>query len=166
MGRLKRRFFFWMEQLQVSRKERIVITLLLFVILILLVISSFLTQQYHASQERYDDIITEFNTKSSAIEQQKIENEKKYVPHEKIEEQKEESAVESNSDAEIDKPVININTATLEELQKLDGIGVAYAQRILDYRQENGEFKSIDELLKIKGIGKKRLEKMTPFIQL
>lgn len=166
MRKLKRRFFFWMEQLQVSRKERITITSLLFVILTLLAISTFLTQQFNFSQARYDEIVTEFRAKSSVLEQQKIENEKKYVPQEKLEEQKVESAVEPTSDADKDKLVVNINTADLEELQKLDGIGVAYAQRILDYRQENGEFKTIDELLKIKGIGKKRLEKMAPFIKL
>ncbi len=166
MRKLKRRFFFWMEQLQVSRKERITITSLLFVILTLLAISTFLTQQFNFSQARYDEIVTEFKAKSSVLEQQKIENEKKYVPQEKLEEQKVESAVEPTSDADKDKLVVNINTADLEELQKLDGIGVAYAQRILDYRQENGEFKTIDELLKIKGIGKKRLEKMAPFIKL
>lgn len=54
--------------------------------------------------------------------------------------------------------LVNINTATLEQLQTLPGIGPTYAQRIIDYREEHGPFQSVGELMNIAGIGEKRLE--------
>ncbi|WP_397451942.1 ComEA family DNA-binding protein [Pseudomonas sp. NA-150] len=55
---------------------------------------------------------------------------------------------------------VNLNTADADTLQKqLSGIGSAKAQAIVAYREENGEFTSIDELLEVKGIGKAILEK-------
>lgn len=48
---------------------------------------------------------------------------------------------------------ININTATLEELDKLDGVGQATAKKIIDYREKNGSFKTIDDIKKVSGIG-------------
>lgn len=53
---------------------------------------------------------------------------------------------------------ININKATVDELVKLPGIGPAIAARIVEYRAEFGPFKSVDELLNVRGIGKARLE--------
>lgn len=50
---------------------------------------------------------------------------------------------------------ININTATLVELQELPRIGEKVAQKIIDFRKENGKFKATTDLLKIKGIGEK-----------
>ncbi len=55
---------------------------------------------------------------------------------------------------------VNINKARKEELIKLSGIGEVYAQRIIDYRERSGGFKSIEEIMKIKGIGKKKFEKL------
>jgi competence protein ComEA len=52
---------------------------------------------------------------------------------------------------------LNLNTATLEQLDTLDGVGPATAQKILDYRTEHGGFSSVDELDQIPGIGEKRL---------
>jgi competence protein ComEA len=62
----------------------------------------------------------------------------------------------STSPAAPEQPV-NLNTATLEQLDTLDGVGPATAQKILDYRTEHGGFGSVDELDQIPGIGEKRL---------
>ena len=59
---------------------------------------------------------------------------------------------------------ININTATSEELQQVPGIGPATAEKILTMRKSYGAFKSVDDLLAIKGLGKKRLEKMRKYL--
>ncbi len=59
---------------------------------------------------------------------------------------------------------ININVATLKELIALPGIGKKKAGAIIAYRTRNGEFNSIDDLGKVKGIGKKILEKIKPYV--
>jgi competence protein ComEA len=55
---------------------------------------------------------------------------------------------------------VNVNTADAQAIaQRLDGVGPAKAQAIVDYRQANGPFKTVDDLEKVKGIGKSTLEK-------
>ena len=53
---------------------------------------------------------------------------------------------------------ININKASVEELSTLTNIGATYAERIVQYREKNGPFKSPEELMKVKGIGNKTFE--------
>lgn len=59
---------------------------------------------------------------------------------------------------------ININSASSADLQQVPGIGPSTAQKILDTRKSYGTFKSVDDLLAIKGIGPKRLEKMRKYL--
>ena len=56
--------------------------------------------------------------------------------------------------------VVNINTATLLELQTIPGVGESKAQAIITYREENGGFKSIEEITNVSGIGDSTFEKI------
>jgi competence protein ComEA len=53
---------------------------------------------------------------------------------------------------------ININTASVEELTHLEGVGPNYAKRIMQYREAHGPFEHIDDLMKVQGIGPKTFE--------
>lgn len=61
---------------------------------------------------------------------------------------------------------VNINTADFYELIRIPYVSKKTASYILQYRDQNGKFNSVDDLLKIKGIGKKKLEKIKPYIRL
>ena len=61
----------------------------------------------------------------------------------------------SNNNTDNNIGIVNINTAGLEELQKLNGIGAKTAEKIIEYRQANGAFKSIEEIQNVKGISGK-----------
>lgn len=60
--------------------------------------------------------------------------------------------------------LVNINTATADELQLLPGIGPVLAQRIIDYRQENGPFESVSQLTLVSGVGLTLLENLMDYI--
>jgi competence protein ComEA len=62
--------------------------------------------------------------------------------------------------------VVNLNTATSDELQLLPGVGAARAQAVIDLRKQRGGFKDVEELKDVKGIGDTALERMRPFVRL
>jgi competence protein ComEA len=61
---------------------------------------------------------------------------------------------------------VNLNTATQAQLESLPGIGPKAAQRILEYRQKNGPFKKIEDLMNVKGVGEKSFLKLKPYLTL
>lgn len=61
---------------------------------------------------------------------------------------------------------ISINTADINDLEALPGVGPALARRIIEYREKNGNFKKISDLKKVKGIGENLFKRIEPFIKL
>jgi competence protein ComEA len=59
---------------------------------------------------------------------------------------------------------VNLNSATLPQLEALPGIGRSTAERIIEYRQKNGGFKRIEDLMNVRGIGEKSFLKLKPLI--
>jgi competence protein ComEA len=58
--------------------------------------------------------------------------------------------------------VVNLNTASTADLQALPGIGAKTAERIVEYRQKNGPFKKVEELMNVRGVGEKNFLKLKP----
>jgi competence protein ComEA len=63
-------------------------------------------------------------------------------------------------------PKLSLSTATVDQLDEIDGIGPTLAERIVEYRTENGGFRSLDELREVEGIGEKRFETLQEALQL
>lgn len=59
---------------------------------------------------------------------------------------------------------INLNSASAEQLTAVPGIGDKLAARIVEYRQKNGSFKNVQELMNVKGVGEKSFGKLEPFL--
>jgi competence protein ComEA len=59
---------------------------------------------------------------------------------------------------------VNLNTATVTQLESLPGIGKSTAERILEYRQKSGGFKKVEDLMNVRGIGEKSFLKLKPLV--
>lgn len=75
---------------------------------------------------------------------------------------------DANEPAKAAAPVapVNLNTATVEQLLTLPGIGPSKAQAIVETRQKIGGFKKLEDLLRVKGIGRKTFKKLEPMLKL
>ena len=62
------------------------------------------------------------------------------------------------------KPTVNLNTATVDQLTTLPGVGRKTAELIIEYRTKSGGFKKIEELMNVKGIGEKTFLKLKPLV--
>lgn len=60
--------------------------------------------------------------------------------------------------------IVNLNTASVTDLEGLPGIGAKTAARIVEYRQKNGPFKKVEELMNVRGVGEKNFVKLKPQI--
>jgi len=74
------------------------------------------------------------------------------------------ASVSPLSAAEGNDPV-DLNRATISDLVQLPGVGEVIAKRIVDFREEHGPFKRVDDLMKVKGIGEKSLDKIRPYVR-
>jgi len=61
-------------------------------------------------------------------------------------------------------PMVNLNSATVPQLEALPGIGRATAERIVEYRQKSGGFKKVEDLMNVRGVGEKSFLKLKPLI--
>jgi comEA protein len=135
-----------------TQQERFVILFLIF--LLVLGGSVYLYKLNHPSAAPAY-IIKDFEKKIHEEKQNKIQINYNLPspPKEQIEKQEKKLTVK-----------ININSAGMNELQKIPGIGPVYAGRITEYRNKHNGFNSISEIKKIKGIGDKKFNKMKKFI--
>jgi comEA protein len=175
---MKRKLFFWLDKLQISRSERIAVSILMGVILLLSSLVVFVDPTPAVDDDRYAKLENIFRERSEIKQQERAAIMARYTPAAKNQrpgQSRDLSEPEINvktfqtpepEQVSGDTIRVNINDAGAEELQQLPGIGPAYSRRIVEWRNEHGEFTSVDQLLEIRGIGPVRLEKIRPMIVL
>ena len=161
---MRRYFFFLFERLEIPRSERIAITTLLIITLLLSANYYLREPEFNADLQQYAELEQMFRQKSAERESERAAILARYSPE--AESQTLPATTAENPVKALDPEKMNINTATAEELTRLPGIGPAYAERIVAWREENGRFTRIEQLLEIRGIGEKRLANLRPHITL
>jgi comEA protein len=171
---MRRKLFFLLEKLEINRSERIAVSLLLAMLVVTSLMFAIAEPKLNYDPEHYEELEQIFFERSQRVESEREEILVRYRPvvaasgedRVKDPEAGPQTEMESMDLNTGDPKRININRAGKDELQQLPGIGPAYAERIISWRDENGEFTSIEQLLEIRGIGERRLEQIRPLITL
>ena len=132
-----------------NRNEQIILLMLCGVLIVGIVI------RYLDSKD--PDRIPDFEVRKNAVE---VPPRKEAEVHQYLSSAKADEKVEVSPAREL----IDINSATAKEFERLPRIGPQIAGRIVAYREENGAFKRIDDITKVKGIGSKTLERLRPHL--
>ncbi len=177
---MKRKIYFFLEQLEINRSERITVSILM----VFIIISSGIYYNHEPAvnydKDHYENLERIFQERSQQLDQEKQNILVRYQPRNEIEAIRDTSDLIGNSTIQpesakvsivetepvMNPEIININTANEEQLVTLPGIGPAYAKRIVEWREENGLFTEKEQLIEIRGIGERRLEQLLPFIEL
>ena len=177
---MRRKVYFFLEKLEISRGERISVSVLMCSLLLFSGIYHYREPTYNYNQDHYENLELLFKEKSRQAEEEKRKILARYQPSMGTGSTESETNLEDNgsnqsvqlevSDVEPERfsgpEIININRATEGQLVALPGIGPAYARRIVEWREENGMFTEKEQLLEIRGIGERRLEQLVPYIEL
>ncbi|HKK45449.1 MAG TPA: helix-hairpin-helix domain-containing protein [Balneolaceae bacterium] len=173
---MKRRIFFWVEKLKISPAERKTVSGLAILLVVSGIVNLALSPKIPFNGKRYRALKKQFKKRTALIKKKQQKLMQRYHPSLKnpvatavsdtITQDSSFSKTDKKRTQQTQKTRINVNTADMKALESIPGIGPAYASRILKYRKENGGFKTLEELKKIKGIGKKRLENLKPFVKL
>ncbi|TVR36543.1 MAG: helix-hairpin-helix domain-containing protein [Balneolaceae bacterium] len=171
---MRRKLFFILEKLEINRSERIAISLLLMMLMVTSLMFAIAEPKLNYDPEHYKELEQIFLERSQRVDSEREEILVRYRPviaasgrdHVNDPEAVPRTDTESMQLNAVDPKRININRAGLDELQQLPGIGPAYAERIISWREENGEFTTVEQLLEIRGIGERRLEQIRPLIKL
>lgn len=143
-----------MSKLSPSEKRGLIVLSTVF--LIAFIIQTL--QPYYFKEDLYDYSVQDSIFKSINTDTLEVVNNKGFFP------QKEKTKKKTPQKTVLLPGSININSAGQAELEKLPRIGPSTAKNILKYREKNGSFKTVDEILKVKRIGPKTLELIKPFI--
>lgn len=161
---MKRKIYFLFDRLQIRRSERHLIGGLMIVICILAGARVLITPSVYSNPEHQAELERVFLERSEELRRKREAVLLRYVPEDRIGEMGLGEGTVSGEKSVFLR--VNINTAGIDSLLLLPGIGPAYAERILKRRQEVGRFTELNQLLEVKGIGPARFEKIRPMLEL
>lgn len=168
----KRAIFFFFERISLGRRERLAIFVLMGLLVLLELVYWVQPFVWPSKREYNYASLNQLIDQKTALIKQKHDSllVHRYYPTEEIVAEIQAPKPKKTTTKKTVKPKlefesIDINTAELADWEKLPRIGPKTAQAILDKRVELGGFSSIEDLLKVKGIGKKTLENIKPYLK-
>lgn len=177
---MRRRIFFLLEKLKITPAERKAVSGLVIVLSVLAFGNMVIFPPEPFAGEQYAELEKQFRERTARLAAKREKRMKRYFPGadgevrltavgDTADRDTTSADAADTTDQAAGNPqdeLINVNAAGREQLMTLPGIGPAYSDRIINYRENHGKFNSVEELKKIKGIGEKRLEKLKPFVKL